>query len=138
MRRLLLLLLSLVALAACVPKAAAGPPVPRPRLAAYAPGNGRFFYAAGTAGTVTVAAGSYVTGLSCHATGAGATLTITPAGPDVTVPVAGPAIPIPAGGALSLSRPLLLGNSDELGTGSILVFAGTDAYVVTFYQAGGQ
>jgi hypothetical protein len=119
------------------------PPVPsafpsdEPHRLGWAPGNAAFFYTAGTAGTVTVSAGSYVTGLSAHATGGGATLTITPSGPQVTSPAAGPGIPIPAGGAYSLSRPVLVGNSNELGTGSTLVFAGTDAYIVTFYQAGG-
>jgi hypothetical protein len=100
--------------------------------------SSRFSYAAGASGAVTVPAGSYVVGLWCHATGAGATLTITAAGPDVSTPVAGPAIPIPPGAALSLSRPLLLGNSDELGTGSVLVFAGTDSFLVALFGAGGQ
>ena len=106
-------------------------------LASYAPGNGRFFYAGGSSGTYTVPSGAFVTGLSCHASAAGATLTMTPSGPDVTVPVAGPSIPIPVGAALAISRPLLVGSPDELGSGSILAFAGTDAYVVTLFQGGG-
>ena len=141
MPRLVLLLFASL-LAGCIhfgncpapPAPAAAPHVVH---ASWSPGNGRFFYAAGTSGTVTVAAGSYVTGISCHATGSGATLTITPSGPDVTSPVAGPAIPIPQNGALSLSKPLLTGNSDELGTGSTLVFSSTDAYIVTLFAGGG-
>ena len=134
--------------ASCSPKSTPPPPGVEAgleasvdhRAASYAPGNGRFFYAAGTAATYTVPSGAFVTGLSCvHATGAGATLTLTPAGPDVTSPVTGPAIPIPAGGAFSLSKPLLIGQAwTSLGVGTTIVFSGTDSYVVLLYQGGGS
>jgi hypothetical protein len=132
MRRLSLWFLTTIALATALLIA-----VSQSSRAAWVSGNGSLYYAAGTAGTVTVAAGSYVTGVSCHATGAGATLTITPNGPGVADAAAGAAIPIPAGGAYSLARPVLVGNSQELGTGSIFVFSGTDAYVVTLEHVGG-
>ena len=107
------------------------------KLAAYAPGTDAMTYAAGAAATVTVPAGVYVTGLSCHATGGGATLTITPSGPSITSPTAGPSIPIPAGGGFSLGRPWLASNANELGAGTVLVFAGTDSYFVGYYALGG-
>lgn len=121
----------------CSPCATSATAPPKHVRASWSAGNGRFFYAGGTNGTYTVPGGAFVTGISAHATGGGATLTMTPAGPDVTSPVTGPAIPIPAGAALSLSRPLLTGNSDELGVGSVLVFTNTDAYIVTLFQGGG-
>jgi hypothetical protein len=100
-------------------------------------GGSRFFYASGASGSYTVPAGAFVTGIWCHSSGDGATLTITPARPDVRTPVAGPAIPIPSGAVLSVGRPTLAGNSDELGTGSVLTFVGSDAYLVTLFGEGG-
>jgi hypothetical protein len=109
-----------------------------PLLAAgFTAGTDAFSYAAGTAGTYTVPAGTYVTSLTAHATGSGATLTMTPSGPNVTSPVAGPAIAIPAGAAYALNRPVLSGQANELGAGTTLVFAETDSYVVTLYAVGG-
>jgi hypothetical protein len=138
---LVLLTLAMLALSGCVhfgkcPAPAASDARPAHPLK-WSPGNGQFFYAAGSSGTYTVPAGSYVTGVSCHATGGGATLTMTPNGPGVVSPVAGPSVPIPAGAALSLTRPLLQGNSQEFGTGSVFVFANTDAYILTLTQVGG-
>ena len=109
----------------------------RPRFADYAPGNSLYFYTAGTSGTYTVPAGSYVTALACYATSGGATLTITPSGPGVTTPVAGPAIPVPTNGGFNLSKPVLVGNSNEMGTGTVLVFSGTSNYFVSLWHAGG-
>lgn len=110
---------------------------PRRIGATYGAGVDAFFYATGTSGTYTVPAGAYVTSLSCHATGSSATLTITPSGPSIVGPIAGSPIPIPAGGAYSLSRPVLAGYANELGAGSVFVFTGTDAYVITLYLVGG-
>jgi len=88
-----------------------------------------FTYDAGTAGTVTVAAGKIVTRIACIATAAAGTLTITPGGWN-QAPVAGAAIPIPVeGGWFGLS---MLG---ELGAGTVLVFAGTASYLVTYAKA---
>ena len=92
--------------------------------------SSQFSYAAGTAGTVTVPAGVVVTSLGAHVTGSGATLTITPKGPMQTG-TAGAAIPLPPGGWFGLS---FLG---ELGPGTVLVFAGTDSYVVFFAKMEG-
>ena len=85
----------------------------------------QFSYSAGTAASVTVAAGKQVTGIACHASGSGATLTITPGGPN-QAPVAGDAIPIPPTGWFSIR---FMG---ELGPGTVLAFSGTDSYLVTY------
>ena len=77
-----------------------------------------FLYNAGVAGTYTVPANNYVTGVTCHATGA-ATLSINGGDP----------IPIPAGAAFSMCEPLI-GTNNQLPGGSTLVFTGTDSYVV--------
>jgi hypothetical protein len=137
MPRAILSLCVAVLIAGCRLHGAVAPPTPVPHKLGYTSGQGWFVYFSGTAGTVTVPSGSYVTGLSCHATGSGASLTITPDGPNIPTPTAGSAIPIPAGAAYSLSRPVIAGNANELGAGSVFVFAGTDAYIVTTYVIGG-
>jgi len=118
--------------------------------AGFKTGNGPWFYTAGVADTVTVPVGACVTGIFTSATAAGATLTITPAGPSnqgIVDGQAGPAIPIPAGQALNLGKGLLDGTPTslgigsicplQLGVGSVLVFSGTNAYWVGFYEYGG-
>ena len=142
MHKLVTAALLALACAACDP--AQGQAAPAPTAAApmrlgagLAPGTDAFTLAAGTAGTVTVPTGVFVTSLSCHATGSGATLTITPSGPNITDAAAQPAIPVPAGGAYALARPVLAGNANELGAGTTIVFSGTDAYSVTMYAIGG-
>jgi hypothetical protein len=80
--------------------------------------GGVFSYAAGTSGSYTVPPGSYVTGITCHATSAGS-LVIS----------GGATITIPAGSTFSASAPLL-GTNNQIPAGSTLVFTGTDAYVV--------
>jgi hypothetical protein len=88
--------------------------------------NARFSYAAGVFGSVTVPSGVVVTRIACVATAGAATLTITPGGANQTG-VAGAAIPIPVeGGWFGLS---MLG---ELGEGTVLAFAGTAAYFVSY------
>jgi hypothetical protein len=86
----------------------------------------RFSYASGANGTVNVPSGKVVTRIACIATADGATLTITPGGANQTG-VAGSSIPVPVeGGWFGLS---MLG---ELGGGTVLVFAGTASYLVTY------
>jgi hypothetical protein len=85
--------------------------------------SSRFTLAAGTAGTVTVAAGEVVTRIRAHATSAG-TLVITPSGGSAL-----PTIALPAGASwfeMDFDEELL-----ELESGSTLVFTSTDSYVVT-------
>jgi hypothetical protein len=98
------------------------------------PGLASFFYSAGTAGTVTVPANAYVSGIAAHATNSGATLTLTPEGPGVIDASAGTAIPIPAGVGFALGRPVLYGSTFELGPGTIIVTSGTDSYFVAMVQ----
>jgi hypothetical protein len=91
----------------------------------------QFSYDTGTAGTVTVGAGKFVTSLSCYSS-AGGTLTITPKGPNQTS-TAGSAITIPAGTPFTLPWPAC----SALGPTTELVFASTDSYVVTYAKSGG-
>jgi hypothetical protein len=88
--------------------------------------SGPISYDTGSAGTVTVPSGKSVLMITCHATTAG-TLTITPKGAGQTG-TAGGAIPIPAGAALTFE---MLG---AIGEGTVLVFSGTDSYLVTYVQ----
>lgn len=94
----------------------------------------RFSYLAGTSGTVTIASGYYVTGVGVHATAA-ATMTIAPSNSDTSSPTTGPTITIPASSSwsipMSIMRPL------DLGGGTVFVFTGTDAYVITLQNGGG-
>lgn len=89
----------------------------------------RLSYATGTAGTVTVASGFQVIGVSCVSIGGG-TLTITPGGANQTG-VAGGAIPLVAGVGYTIDLPAVLA---QLGGGSVFVFAGTDSYTVWYAQ----
>ena len=88
----------------------------------------RFTYAAGAAASVTVPAGVVVVSVKAHATSAGS-LTITPAGPNQTA-VAGSAIPLPA--SADWFELNLLDIGAELGSGTVLVFSGTDSYLVVY------
>lgn len=88
--------------------------------------SARFSYDAGATATVTVPVGVSVRRVKCMATAGGATLTITPGGANQTG-VAGAAIPIPNGG-LWFELELL----GELGSGTVLAFAGTAAYFVQY------
>lgn len=96
----------------------------------------RYSHAAGASGTVTVPAGSNVTSVSCHSTGGG-TLTITPGGANQTG-VAQTAIPIPAGSDWFVIPPHVVALG-QLGGGTVLVFTGTDSYIVTYatFRSGG-
>jgi hypothetical protein len=97
-------------------------------------------YAAGTSGTVTVPARSYVSGITACAGGdaAGATVTVGAvgtaadgaaldgsAGPTVTVPISG-----------CWSPPSLEGFRFSLGPGAVLTFVGTTNYTVTYAAYG--
>lgn len=138
--KLLALVVSLLALMACQPTPSGGAsgsqPAPSPKLAQLAvPSNQNVFYTSGTAATYTVPAGAYVTGLTAHATGAGAYLTIEPEGLGVIDASVGSQIPIPPGVGFELGRPVLVGSLYELGPGSVLTFSGTDSYAVFLVQA---
>lgn len=105
-------------------------------LAAPAPGPASFLYAAGTAGAYTVPSGAFVTGITAHATGSGAYLTIAvQAVGQATDAGTGPQVPIPAGVGIELGRPVLLGSVQELGPGTVITTSGTDSYLVTLVQA---
>ena len=92
----------------------------------------QFSYAAGSAATVTVPAGMYVTKII--ALGASmATLTITPQGPNQSNS-AGSAIPLPSTSVYWEFEPLAV-----IGPGSTLAFANTVSYFVAYakFKAGG-
>lgn len=130
-----------IALFACaqrddVPRRRAAAAYPNPTVDALATTSG-------TSGTFVVPSGAYVTSWWAHAAagGAGGTVTIAPSGPGsyatcyvsdaATCRDAGPAITIPAGVAFTLEIPTLKGGADELGAGSVFVFAGTDSFAIT-------
>jgi hypothetical protein len=103
-------------------------------------------FATGVSGTYIVPRG-YVVGFSAVAsttadagvdggTGGYATVTITPSGPNVGTPVAQPPIYIPAGLNYSTGRPVIQGNTNELGVGSIFVFSGTSTYTIVMSLGG--
>lgn len=85
----------------------------------------RYSHLAGTSGTATVPEGARVIGASCAST-AGGTIVITPGGAG-QVATALPTITVPAGSAWELPAHAAFG---QLGQGSTIVFAGTDAYFV--------
>ncbi len=93
--------------------------------------SSHFDYAAGASGTVTVPAGRYVTGIACHATSAG-TLTILAQGEETSAGTTGASIPLPAGVGLSLGAPVIRGDINELGPGSVFTFVGTDMYLLAY------
>jgi len=92
---------------------------------------GRFSYATGAADSITVPAGAVVTGLVCYSL-AGGTLTITPKGANQTS-TAGAAIPIPATVPWFPLSDVAL---SMIGAGTILAFAGTTSYCVTYATLG--
>jgi hypothetical protein len=106
-----------------------------------------FVVATGVSGTYTVPRG-YVVSISAVAAsgladagidaGGYGTITITPDGPSITdgSAVTQPPIPIPAGYAYSVSRPVIQGSTNELGTGTVIVFSNTVAYTVTMSLGG--
>jgi hypothetical protein len=89
----------------------------------------RYSHLSGTAGTVTVPSGCVVRSIRAHATSAG-TLIITPVGASAL-----PTITLPASSQwFELEFPEAL---EELVDGTTLVFASTDAYLVTTRLVGG-
>jgi hypothetical protein len=103
-------------------------------------------FATGVSGTYTVPRG-YVVGLSAIASanpdggldsgGVGATVTITPTGPGITgSPVTQPPILIPAGYNWSVGRPVIQGSANEMGTGTVIVFYGTQTYTIIMSLGG--
>jgi hypothetical protein len=104
-------------------------------------------FATGVSGAYTVPRG-YVVGLSAIAStnpdggldsgGVGATVTITPNGPNITdgAAVTQPPILIPAGYNWSIGRPVIQGNANEMGTGTTIVFYGTQTYTVVMSLGG--
>ena len=104
-------------------------------------------FATGVSGTYTVPRG-YVVGLSAIASatadggldsgGVGATVTITPNGPNITdgAAVTQPPILIPAGYNWSVGRPVIQGNENEMGKGTVIVFYGTQTYTVVMSLGG--
>jgi hypothetical protein len=90
---------------------------------------GRYSYQAGSAATVTVAAGAVVSRIRAHATSAG-TLVITPAGGSAL-----PSLPIPAGASwLEIDFDPA---REDLVDGTTLVFTSTDSYYVEQFHVGG-
>lgn len=94
----------------------------------------RFKYNAGASGTVTVPHGRCITGVTAHATGSGATLTIAAQGESTDADSTGDAIPIPAGTSISFGVPVIEENIDQLGPGTVLTFTGTDSYFIVYRQ----
>lgn len=89
-----------------------------------------YAHKAGSAGTVTVPAKSWVHSYTATAAAGGpdGSLVITQANG-----AAQEAIPVPAGGGIEFKFPASLTERPEkLGEGSTLVFAGTDRYFVVF------
>lgn len=97
----------------------------------------RFKYNAGASGTVTVPAGRAVTGVTAHATGSGATLTIAAKGDNTPADSTGDSIPIPAGTSISFGVPVIEEDVDQLGPGTVFTFTGTDSYLVIYRQIKG-
>jgi hypothetical protein len=138
MRRLILLLA--LAMFACAPVErhytidyythTATETTARPRTIGAATIVDRATIAAGTSGTVTVAAGKYVINCSAFGTGAG-TLTVTPCGPSVGSCTAQPAITLPANVSYTYAP---TGAPNSVADGSTLVFAGTTAYACILWQ----
>lgn len=96
----------------------------------------RYSHAAGASGTVTVPAGVTITGIKCHST-AGGTLTLTPKGANQNN-TAQAAIPIPASSDWFEFPPHIL-SFGQLGEGTVIAFASTDSYLVTYatFRSGG-
>jgi hypothetical protein len=116
------------------------------KMASLSPVVDPFVVATGVSGTYTVPRG-YVVGLSAIASttadggldsgGVGATVTITPTGPGVTgSPVTQPPILIPPGYNWSVGRPVIQGNTNELGVGTTIVFYGTQTYTIVMSLGG--
>lgn len=93
----------------------------------------RYSHDAGAAGTVNVPAGVQVTSIACFGDAGGGTLTITPGGANQTG-TAQTAIPIPESEWFQFpSHVLAFG---QLGPGTVLEFASTISYVVTYARYG--
>jgi hypothetical protein len=85
---------------------------------------------AGTSGTVTVAAGTYVQYCDSFGTSAG-TLVVTPCGPQIGTCSAQPTITLPANVSYRYSP---TGAPNSVADGSTLVYTGTAAYTCTEWQ----
>lgn len=92
----------------------------------------RFKYNAGVSGTVTVPSGRAVTGITAHASASGASMTIAAQGADTAADPTGDSIPIPAGASISLGVPVIEQNDEQLGPGTVIVFTGTDSYLIVY------
>jgi hypothetical protein len=91
----------------------------------------RFSLAAGTAGTVTVGTGKYVTMCSAAGTATNMTMTVTPCGPQVATCTAQTAVPIPSGIPATL---LPTGAPNSIADTSTIVFANTLQYWCNLWQ----
>lgn len=93
--------------------------------------SSRYSHAAGASGTVTVPVGTQVTSITAHVAAGDpdGTLTITPGGAN-QVATALDAIPLPNGEVYQFPAHVL--GMGQLGGGTVLVFAGTDSYLVTY------
>lgn len=93
---------------------------------------GRFSYAAGASGTVTVPSGAVVVRVMALSVGGGS-FTISPGGPNQTNPVvAGNSVPLPAGAWWSAEWAPGL---SPLGNGTVFIFTSTDSYYVEYSTA---
>jgi hypothetical protein len=89
--------------------------------------NSKFSAANGTAGTVTVPSGAFVTALTCYSS-AGGTVALTVSGPGQASSPSTYTITIPAGTPFSREWPL----GSNIGGGSTIVFTSTDSYYVEY------
>ena len=105
------------------------------KLLGAAPGPQAIFYTAGTSGAYTVPAGAFVSGITAHATGSGAYLTISVQAVGQADAGTGSQIPIPPGVGFEIGRPVLTGSVLELGPGTVVTTSGTDSYAIFMVQA---
>jgi hypothetical protein len=85
----------------------------------------RTILVAGTAGTVTVGTGKYLTLCSAAGTATNATITVTPCGPSVASCTAQPAVTVPNGIPVSIP---FVASPDAVADTSTIVFANTNQY----------
>lgn len=83
------------------------------------------------AGTVTVAAGYYVTGYAATADTASMTVTVTPCGPDIASCTANPVFTVPSGQSYSQQ---FKGSPDELGDGTTITIGAGGRVVVALWK----